>query len=295
MQEKSLSLNKITTSIFIVSILQIGALISVVAYVFFEDAIGFRNLLSNISFYFIPIAILFIFYSYFMFMHIQIMLKSSRQFSVIDETNHQLIELNNTLRSQRHDFMNHLQVVYGLIEMDEYTDAKDYIEKIYKDIQKVNGVLKTKNPAVNALIQAKIIHAEKLDIIFKASLKTQLQDLPMPSWEFCKVLANIIDNGIYALKEAPNKRLLYLELYEDMKGFGFIINNNGPKIPEGIIDKIFEGGFTTKGKDGEGMGLSITKGTLERFGGSITVSSNDDITQFKGYIPKSKESESRTH
>ncbi|WP_192929827.1 sensor histidine kinase [Alkaliphilus serpentinus] len=286
MQEKSISLKKITTSIFLVSILQAGALISVIVYIFFEDTIGFRRVISNFRFYTIPILLLLLLYTYFMFKHIQIMLKSNRQYSIISETNQQLIDLNNTLRSQRHDFMNHLQVVYGLIEMDEYSDAKDYIEKIYKDMQKVNGVLKTKNPAVNALIQAKIIHAEKLDIIFKANLKTQLQGLPMPSWEFCKILANIIDNGIYALKEKPNKKLLYLELYEDMKGFGFIINNNGSKIPEDIIDKIFDGGFTTKGKEGEGMGLAITKSTLQRFGGSISVISNDDITQFKGYIPK---------
>ena len=36
----------------------------------------------------------------------------------------QLDDLNKSLRAQRHDFLNHLQVVYGLIEMDEFVETK---------------------------------------------------------------------------------------------------------------------------------------------------------------------------
>ena len=39
-----------------------------------------------------------------------------------------LEELNSTLRSQRHDFMNHLQVVYSLLELEEHQAAGEYIE-----------------------------------------------------------------------------------------------------------------------------------------------------------------------
>lgn len=202
------------------------------------------------------------------------------------ESNSQLEELNITLRSQRHDFMNHLQVVHSLIEMDEYTDAKDYIEKIYHDIQRVNRVLKTSKPAINALLQAKLIHGEGLGILCELSITTQLDQLTMPSWELCRILGNIIDNSIYALVENTGQKLLRIKLYEDLKNYSFTISNNGPQIPEGILQRIFEAGYTTKGERGDGMGLAISKELLEHYGGSICVLSSESQTEFKGTIPK---------
>ncbi|HYH02791.1 MAG TPA: Spo0B domain-containing protein, partial [Bacillota bacterium] len=88
-------------------------------------------------------------------------------------------KLNHTLRAQRHDFLNHLQVVYSLIEMDEYLEAKEYINHTYQDIQKVGGILKTKIPAVNALLQAKIFAAEQRNIQVELTVTSQLEDLPL--------------------------------------------------------------------------------------------------------------------
>jgi sensor histidine kinase regulating citrate/malate metabolism len=52
--------------------------------------------------------------------------------------------------------MNHLQVVFGLIDMGETGDAREYIERVYGDIQRVGQALKTAIPAVNALLAAKL-------------------------------------------------------------------------------------------------------------------------------------------
>ena len=46
----------------------------------------------------------------------------------LDETVTQMSDLNVAMRVQRHDFLNHLQVVYSLIEMREYEEANRYIE-----------------------------------------------------------------------------------------------------------------------------------------------------------------------
>ena len=47
------------------------------------------------------------------------------QLDDMDETIDAMGQFNNTLRAQRHDFLNHLQVVYSLIEMEEYQEAND--------------------------------------------------------------------------------------------------------------------------------------------------------------------------
>ena len=73
----------------------------------------------------------------------------------LEEAYGQLEDLNREMRAQRHDFMNHIQVVYSLIEMNEPDEAMRYMDRIYGDMQRVSSMLRTDCPAVNALIQAK--------------------------------------------------------------------------------------------------------------------------------------------
>ena len=218
--------------------------------------------------------------------YVQSINSNNKQNNMVLESINQIEDLNTTMRGQRHDFMNHLQVVYGLMEMEEYASASDYIGKVYKDIQKVNKVLKTSNPAVNALLQAKLIFAEKRGIKIKLLITTQLKDLTIPAWELCRVIGNIIDNGIYALQSKDGKKEIDIQLFEDLKYHGFRIKNNGPKIPKEIINQIFTVGFTTKDEKGHGMGLAITKEIVEEHGGTILVSSDDNETVFEVTIPR---------
>ena len=79
-------------------------------------------------------------------------LRFKAQQEALEETYYQLEALNRTMRAQRHDFMNHLQVVYSLIEMQEPQEATAYIDRVYGDMQRVSRVLRTDSAAVNALL-----------------------------------------------------------------------------------------------------------------------------------------------
>lgn len=197
-----------------------------------------------------------------------------------------LKELNRTLRAQRHDFLNHIQIIYGLLELGEHDDALKYMEPVYKDISRVNKALKTSEPAVNALLQAKMHIAEEKHIDVELSITSDLKELSMPSWEYCRIIGNLIDNAIFALGENLGKKKLYIEISEDSLSLRTFIINNGPRIPEEIIDNIFEEGFTTKGERGQGMGLSIVKELVENYNGNLTLTSIDDKTSFYIEIPK---------
>jgi sensor histidine kinase regulating citrate/malate metabolism len=209
---------------------------------------------------------------------------TGRERSYLEETLGDMEKLNIVLRGQRHDFMNHLQVVYSLMEMKEFNEASNYIETVYQDIQKVNKVLKTSNSAVNALLQAKLIFCEQKGIDVALDISTQLVGLNMPSWELCRVLGNIIDNAVHALESLKDTKKIEINIFEDIKNFRFEIRNNGPKISEQNLKKIFEVGFTTKGEKGDGMGLAISLETILKYGGFISVNS-DEWTEFIICIP----------
>ncbi len=199
----------------------------------------------------------------------------------------QMDELNRALRAQRHDFLNHLQVVYSLIEMEEYQEARDYIEKVYGDMQSVSRAMRTDSPAINALLRVKLADCENAGILTELDSAGTWKDLPMPVWEFCRVLSNLIDNAIDALEHTANSSLRIM-LREDVHGYAFSVANNGPAIPEGNLRRIFEAGVSSHG-EGRGMGLYIVRKTLERYGGEIHVTSDQERTIFSGLIPHRKE------
>lgn len=205
--------------------------------------------------------------------------------NLIDTINH-LEAFNKTLRSQRHDYLNHIQVIYSLMELEEFDEARKYIEPVYKDIIRVSKALKTSKPAVNALLQAKLQMAEKNNIEMELEIKSDLKLLNMEPWEFCRVIGNIIDNGMFALKEKPDNRYMLVDFAEDLENIRINISNNGDIIPKEIINNIFKEGFTTKGNLGEGMGLAIVKEIVEKFNGSVSVNSNNERTSFEILLPK---------
>jgi sensor histidine kinase regulating citrate/malate metabolism len=204
----------------------------------------------------------------------------------MEESIHNLEELNTTLRAQRHDYLNHFQVIYGLMELNEYEEAKKYLDPVFKDIMKVSKALKTSQPAVNALLQAKIEMAEKNDIDLFLEIRSNLKNITIEPWNLCKVLANIMDNGISALIEKKNDRQLYLEIGEDINSYTFILYNNGPQIPVSQLVEIFKQGFTTKKEQGHGMGLYIVSKIVHEAGGTVDVTSKAEKTCFTIVIPK---------
>lgn len=204
----------------------------------------------------------------------------------IKESIQNLEELNTKLRTQRHDYLNHFQVIYGLMELGEYEEAKNYIDPVFKDIMKISKALKTAQPAVNALFQAKIEAAEQKKIDLFLEIRSDLKNIPMEAWNLCKVLANIIDNGITALSEAEGERNIFIEVGEEQQYYTFLIYNTGPEIPQNHLEDIFKQGFTTKKEGEHGLGLYIVAKIVKDAGGTIQATSSKEKTSFFIKLPK---------
>lgn len=217
-----------------------------------------------------------------------------------------LENLNLKLREQRHDYLNQMQIINGLLELGEFESARDYLQPVFKDIMKVSRALKTSQPAVNALLQAKMEEAERQGIDFYLEVGAQLHGLSVEPWELCKILANLIDNAVTALslpKETKTgdkgqtseakeqnsqvgERWIRLGIGENQEEHLFLIRNNGPEIPKAQQKLIFGIGYTTKKEEGHGMGLAIVSSILKEVGGSIRVQSSPEETSFAVTIPK---------
>ena len=168
-------------------------------------------------------------------------LRMVRRTQELEEAYVQLEDLNREMRAQRHDFMNHIQVVYSLIEMNEPGEAMAYMDKIYGDMQRVSRMMRTACPAVNALIQAKVVEAEQRGAELKLSIAAKWDDPLMPAWEICRVLANLIDNALDATigaeHPAGEKPTVELVLGEDLRSWFFSVRTTGLRFPKNSARK----------------------------------------------------------
>ena len=64
------------------------------------------------------------------------------------------------------------------------------------------------------------------------------------------------------------------------------VEDNGPGIPEEVLQKIFEPFYSTKGSKGTGLGLAVVQKVAEENDGTIEVKSTEGIgTTFTLKIP----------
>mgnify|MGYP002379626817 FL=1 len=91
-----------------------------------------------------------------------------------------------------------------------------------------------------------------------------------------QVLVNILNNGHDAVLEL-NERWIRIEVSDRV----IKIIDSGTGIPKNIAEKLMQPFFTTKpvGK-GIGLGLSISKGIIEKHGGEIFIDSHHSNTCF---------------
>jgi signal transduction histidine kinase len=93
--------------------------------------------------------------------------------------------------------------------------------------------------------------------------------------------SNLIKNAVESMSELNQRGLLRIVSSQTDKHIIINVENNGPKIPQDIQNKIFEKFFTTKSaKNGSGLGLSIVSSVIQEHNAEIEMFSNDLVTKF---------------
>ncbi|MCD5322789.1 MULTISPECIES: ATP-binding protein [Pontibacillus] len=87
-----------------------------------------------------------------------------------------------------------------------------------------------------------------------------------------QVFINIIKNAIEVMSDSGGT--VSIDIYERNGDACMDVIDEGPGIPEHLIEKIKEPFFTTK-KNGTGLGLMITNQILEKHDGSLTILNNE--------------------
>lgn len=196
-------------------------------------------------------------------------------------------ELNETLRSHRHDFLNHLQVVGGLMQLGNTAAAQEYLNEVVADLKNVKNIRFVNQPEIDALILKKQAQAQGLGIRFTLDLRCTLEGVEISSTDVARIMGNLLENAIQAVDELPHgEKRVKLVLLPVNNGIVIEVYNNEPIIPKALQEAIFDRGFTTKGASGNGLGLDIVKTLVEKHGGRVGLESvKDKGTTFRIYLP----------
>jgi PAS domain S-box-containing protein len=93
--------------------------------------------------------------------------------------------------------------------------------------------------------------------------------------------SNIIKNAIEAIEDSGKHGEIDIYSEENENHIRIILQNNGPKIPEDVLAKMFTKFYTTKAsKNGSGIGLSIVRKIIEEHHANLSIESSDELTQF---------------
>lgn len=175
-----------------------------------------------------------------------------------------------TLRAQNHEFMNKMQTISGLMQLESYEEAIDYIELLTKNNQKLHHLLTEaiRDNKIAGLLLTKYADYSEKKIDFTIASDSSLTALPssLSSDVACSIIGNLLENSVEALATSNIKELsIYVE--GDENHFNIEIHNSGPAI---TVDKetLFKTGFSTKG-DHRGYGLSLIEELVLNAGGTI--------------------------
>jgi len=104
-----------------------------------------------------------------------------------------------------------------------------------------------------------------------------------------RCLLNLLTNAIDALNEEEGKVKISTQKQGESEVL-ITVDDNGAGIPENIRKRIFDVFFSTKGSQGTGLGLAVTKKIIEEHGGNIEVQSSEgEGTKFVIRLPIGKE------
>ncbi|MCI8670037.1 MAG: GHKL domain-containing protein [Lachnospiraceae bacterium] len=165
-------------------------------------------------------------------------------------------------KSFRHDIKNHVTVVKELLQNGNSEQALNYIGDMKDMTEELSFPCSTNNPVADILLGNKLGIAKSLGIDVSCSLQLTypcfIRDI-----DFCIILSNALDNAIHACKRMDLTAEKYIHVTGHIQG-DFILME-------------IENSFQEKGQIKKGTGLSNIKAVAEKYQGSMSVKTQENI------------------
>ena len=119
-------------------------------------------------------------------------------------------------------------------------------------------------------LQRRELQSRRITVRRKYSSTIPVHGFPV---ELRQVMMNLINNGIQAMPQGGELRIHVFETTDpatNVHGIAICVTDTGMGIRAADADRLFEPFFSTKADKGTGLGLWISKGIVQKYGGKIS-------------------------
>ncbi|MFS8202373.1 ATP-binding protein [Streptomyces sp. CWNU-52B] len=179
------------------------------------------------------------------------------------------------LRAQDHEHANRMHTLLGLLELEMFDDAAEFVGEVVGDHRATAEQVTEKihDPLLAALLLGKATVAAERAVALRISDRTLFPDLLVDARGLVTIVGNLVDNALDAVAGTLHARV-EVELRAEGRTAVLKVRDTGPGIPEGQRELIFTDGWSTKEPPAHrerGIGLSLVRRLAERQGGSARV------------------------
>jgi len=194
-----------------------------------------------------------------------------------------------TIRGQRHDFLNHVQVIQAFVRKGKTEELERYVTELVGEIVEINDLIQIGHPALAALIKSKMVFAldRKIDLRYSFEGMDRI-GRGIASVDYVKIAGNLLDNALdEVLHRPPEERWVEIQGWTDEENFYLSVSNPARSVTEEQKANMFRPGFTTKTKGAHsGLGLSIVKERVVHYQGEVEVEAEpDQVLSFRVKLP----------
>lgn len=184
--------------------------------------------------------------------------------------------LTEALRSQAHESANRLHTVVSLIELGHADQALEFAtdELAASQVLTDRVVASVQEPALTALLLGKAAQAGERGIDFEVGDGARWPEGVAPARDVVTIVGNLVDNALDAVATAKGARRVRVDAHVDGGYAVLTVEDTGPGLPPGEVERAFQRGYSTKQAAGEGrrgLGLALVAQSVQRLGGELRV------------------------
>lgn len=181
-----------------------------------------------------------------------------------------LEKMNAEISRFRHDYTNHLRSILSLIQMREYSQAEEYIEKLQKAKNgSAAAMFYTGNKLADAILADKSAAlGDNCRIEYSGIIPTSIENV-----DLCIILSNALDNAAEACRELTSPCVISIFAGTQQGYFVMSVKN-----PTACDHNFYDIPPTTKPEKGRhGMGLYNIENTVKKYDGQIKIKCENGV------------------